>query len=89
MFFVRHASTLKSNKSLEHFVQAAAARQLWRDICKAAYTTPPTTRNELIAYARSEFDRRKNESDILKIRYYISTGTREFQTIAKNMGISL
>lgn len=75
--------------ALIQFVQSAAARQLWRDICKAAYTTPPTTRNELIAYARTEFDRRKNESDILKIRYYISTGTKEFQSIAKNMGISI
>jgi hypothetical protein len=63
--------------SLEHFIQRQRSLHLYRDILRRVYSIPPSgkqKRDELIAYARGEFDRHRNVNDIGQIRYLISTG---------------
>jgi len=39
---------------------------------------PEHSRKELSSHIRSEFDRRRNEKNLEKIKYYLSQGRREF-----------
>ncbi|KAJ5891682.1 complex 1 protein-domain-containing protein [Penicillium subrubescens] len=70
--------------SLDHFIQRQRVLSLWREIMRALYKAPPSpTRDELRAYARHEFERNRDVSDLSHIRYLISTGKSEFETMKR------
>ena len=69
--------------SLEHFVQRKRVLSLWRDMVRSIYKIPRDKRAEPLAYAKGEFERHKNVTDITQIRYLISTGKTEFDTMER------
>jgi hypothetical protein len=68
----------KPTLSLEHFLQRQRAISLWRSIVRALYKIPKAHRDEPMQYARHEFARHKNVTDLTQIRYLISTGKTDF-----------
>lgn len=74
----------KATLSLEHFLVRQRVLSLWREVARALYKIPPSsTRTELRAYARGEFERNRNVQDVAQIRYLISTGKTEFETMER------
>ncbi|BDD58591.1 hypothetical protein MPDQ_007145 [Monascus purpureus] len=74
----------KPTVSLEQFIQRQRVLGLWREIMRALYKVPPSsTRDELRSYARHEFERNRNVTDLHHIRYLISTGKTEFDTMKR------
>lgn len=77
----RHTSRLPSTKlSLEHFLIRQRVISLYRTIIRALQALPRDSRQraELTVYAKGEFERHKEVSDVGKIRYLVSTGKTEF-----------
>ncbi|KAJ9216510.1 hypothetical protein DTO166G4_1726 [Paecilomyces variotii] len=69
---------------LEHFLQRQRVLSLWREIVRALNQVPKSpTRDELRAYARQEFERNRNVEDLSHIRYLVSTGKAEFDTMKR------
>ncbi|KAK2766679.1 hypothetical protein FQN54_005992 [Arachnomyces sp. PD_36] len=69
---------------LDHFIQQQRALGLWREIVRAINKIPKSgTRDELIHYARHEFERNRDVTDLTQIRYLISTGKTEFDTMRR------
>ncbi|CAG7918133.1 unnamed protein product [Penicillium olsonii] len=70
-------STLKKPAvSLDHFIQRQRVLSFWREIVRALIKVPPSsTRTELRNYARSEFERHRELTDL--------TGKSEFQTMKR------
>lgn len=73
----------KSPLSLEHFLQRQRVLTLWRMVLRSIYRIPKVNRAEALAYARSEFERNRNVTDIGQIRYLISTGKTEFDSMER------
>src|SRR2546421_2117158 len=69
----------KPTLSLEHFVQRQRVLSLWRSIVRTLYKIPKAHRGEPMRYARNEFERQKNVTDLTQIRYLVSTGKAEFE----------
>ncbi|TKA70799.1 hypothetical protein B0A55_06908 [Friedmanniomyces simplex] len=70
--------------TLEHFVQRGRALALWRDIVRAIHKVPPSsTREEMRTFARGEFERNKLVHDLGHIRYLISTGKTQFDSMRR------
>ncbi|KAJ5532357.1 hypothetical protein N7504_009420 [Penicillium tannophilum] len=70
--------------SLDHFIQRQRVLALWREIVRALNKIPPsTTRSELHSYARQEFERHRDVKDVPHIRYLLSTGKAEFDTMRR------
>ena len=69
--------------SLEHFIQQQRVLSLWRTILRNLFRIPKGNRNESIAYAKKEFERNKHVTDISQIRYLVSTGKTEFESMAR------
>jgi hypothetical protein len=65
--------------SLEHFLQRQRVISLWRSIVRALYRIPKPHRDDPMQYARNEFERHKNVTDVTQIRYLVSTGKTEFE----------
>ncbi|KAB2579945.1 LYR motif-containing protein 2 [Lasiodiplodia theobromae] len=69
---------------LDHFIQRQRVISLWRDIIRALNKIPPSsTRHELHQYARAEFERNRDVTDLAHIRYLISTGKTEFDSMKR------
>ncbi|KAJ5389577.1 uncharacterized protein N7496_000645 [Penicillium cataractarum] len=52
--------------SLDHFIQRQRVLSLWREIVRALHKAPPSpTRDELRSYARHEFERNRDVSDLV------------------------
>ncbi|PWY86089.1 hypothetical protein BO70DRAFT_395213 [Aspergillus heteromorphus CBS 117.55] len=69
---------------LDHFIQRQRVIALWREISRALNKIPnSSTRDELHNYARKEFERNRNVTDLQHIRYLISTGKAEFETMRR------
>ncbi|KAJ5764519.1 hypothetical protein N7533_003200 [Penicillium manginii] len=70
----RPASKLrKPAVSLDHFIQRQRTLTFWREIVRALHKIPPSsTRDELHSYARQEFERHREVSDLGHIRYLLS-----------------
>ncbi|CAI7616414.1 unnamed protein product [Penicillium palitans] len=74
----------KPSISLDHFIQRQRVLSLWREIVRALIKVPPSsTRTELHKYARDEFERHRGVSDVQHIRYLLSTGKSEFETMRR------
>ncbi|CAI7639865.1 unnamed protein product [Penicillium discolor] len=66
----------KPSISLDHFIQRQRVLSLWREIVRALIKVPPSsTRTELHKYARDEFERHREVSDV--------TGKSEFETMRR------
>jgi hypothetical protein len=80
-------SRLPSNKppppSLEAFIQRGRVLSLYRDILRNLFRIPKGKREEPISYAKNEFARNKHITDITQIRYLVSTGKAEFDTMTR------
>ena len=46
------------------------------------------TRTELLTHIRAEFERRRNEKSIEKIKYYLSQGKREFHQLQGTLDLT-
>jgi hypothetical protein len=46
----------------------------------------PDSRKEMLAWARSEFERHRHETDPQKIKYLVAMGTKEAQSMSKMTG---
>jgi hypothetical protein len=85
----RSASSTTTSKarppplSLEHFLLRSRVLSLYRSIARSLYTLPADKRRESLAYARGEFERNKHERDAGKIRYLISTGKGEWESMER------
>ncbi|KAE8355606.1 complex 1 protein-domain-containing protein [Aspergillus coremiiformis] len=70
--------------SLDHFLQRQRVLGLWRDIVRALHKIPNSPmREELRNYARHEFERHRKVTDLQHIRYLLSTGKSEFDTMRR------
>ncbi|KAJ5280762.1 hypothetical protein N7478_006134 [Penicillium angulare] len=70
--------------SLDHFIQRQRVLALWREIVRALHKIPPSsTRDELHSYARGEFERHREVTDVPHIRYLLSTGKSEFDMMRR------
>jgi Complex 1 protein (LYR family) len=70
----------KAPLSLDHFLQRQRVLSLWREIVRATNKIPRSnTRNEMRQYARQGFERNRNVTDLIQIRYLISTGKTELE----------
>ncbi|KAH8428624.1 LYR motif-containing protein 2 [Aspergillus melleus] len=69
---------------LDHFIQRQRVLAFWREIVRALHKIPQSsTRDELHSYARDEFERHRNVTDLQHIRYLLSTGKSEFETMKR------
>ncbi|KAF1973990.1 hypothetical protein BU23DRAFT_462800 [Bimuria novae-zelandiae CBS 107.79] len=72
----------KSPLGLDHFIQRQRALALWRDIVRStASISEPGIRQEMVQFARSEFEKHRHVTDLSHIRYLISTGKTQFDTM--------
>ncbi|OAA60572.1 complex 1 lyr protein [Niveomyces insectorum RCEF 264] len=80
-------SRLSGTLSLEHFLQRARVLALYRTIVRATRRIPdPATRAETRRFAREEFERHRNVTDLAHIRYLVSTGKTEWQNMERYIG---
>ncbi|KAL3465521.1 complex 1 protein-domain-containing protein [Aspergillus heterothallicus] len=80
----RSSKLRKPTISLDHFIQRQRVIALWREIVRALNKIPNSpTRNELRDYARQEFERHRDVTDLQHIRYLISTGKSEFDMMRR------
>lgn len=83
-FTLKPSKIKKPALSLDHFLVRQRVIHLWRDIVRAIYKIPPSPmRNEMRAYARGEFERNRNVTDLTQIRYLASTGKTEMETMQR------
>ncbi|PYI22221.1 hypothetical protein BO86DRAFT_409174 [Aspergillus japonicus CBS 114.51] len=74
----------KPTIGLDHFIQRQRVLALWREIVRALNSIPSSpTRDELRNYARNEFERHREVTDLQHIRYLLSTGKAEFETMRR------
>ncbi|AEO67830.1 uncharacterized protein THITE_2116940 [Thermothielavioides terrestris NRRL 8126] len=70
--------------TLEHFVQRARALALYRSILRSTRRiADPRTRAETRKFARGEFERNRGVTDIDHIRYLLSTGKTEWESMER------
>ncbi|KXH65998.1 complex 1 protein [Colletotrichum salicis] len=70
----------KKALSLDHFLQRSRVLSLYREIIRGTRRiADPNTRVESRRYARDEFERHRDVTDLGHIRYLISTGKTEWQ----------
>jgi hypothetical protein len=69
--------------SLEAFIQRGRVLALYREILRNLFRIPKGKRDEPISYAKNEFSRNKQVTDITHIRYLVSTGKTEFETMSR------
>ncbi|KAG0645502.1 hypothetical protein D0Z07_8731 [Hyphodiscus hymeniophilus] len=91
VFLRTYVSSAKSPRSklgntigLDHFLQRNKAIALWRNVVRGCRRiADPQTRGETLRFAREEFKRHKHVTDITHIRYLISTGKTQWDTMER------
>ncbi|KAK6349188.1 hypothetical protein TWF730_009939 [Orbilia blumenaviensis] len=69
------------------FIQRSRVLALWRDILRTVrHIEDLATREEMRSWARHEFKRNKNVQEMTQIRYLISQGRHEMETISQSIG---
>ncbi|KAH7401729.1 complex 1 protein [Phaeosphaeria sp. MPI-PUGE-AT-0046c] len=72
----------KSPVGLDHFIQRQRALALWREIVRStANITEEGARKDMRQFARAEFEQHRFVNDLGHIRYLISYGKTQFQTM--------
>ncbi|KAL2133227.1 hypothetical protein VTI74DRAFT_2692 [Chaetomium olivicolor] len=70
--------------SLEHFIQRARVLSFYRSILRSTRRiADPKTRAETRKFARDEFERHRGVTDLGHIRYLLSTGKTEWETMER------
>ncbi|CAN8100819.1 unnamed protein product [Discula destructiva] len=70
--------------SLDHFLQRARVLSFYRTIIRSTRRiSDPRTRNETRLFARQEFERHSNVQDIQHIRYLLSTGKTQWESMER------
>ncbi|OAT06133.1 hypothetical protein BDBG_02413 [Blastomyces gilchristii SLH14081] len=78
------AQTQKANHQPRAFRSTKASTELWREIVRATNRIPKSSaRDEMRSFARHEFERSKDVTDLTHIRYLISTGKTEFDAMRR------
>jgi len=73
--------------SLDHFLLRARVLSLYRTIVRGTrQIQDPTTRAETRKFARDEFEKRRDVTDIGHIRYLLSTGKTEWESMERYVG---
>ena len=71
-------------KSFDHFIQRQKALALWRAIVRAANKIKdPRQQVEIKDFARSELERNRRVDDLTHIRYLLSTGREQFESMRR------
>ncbi|KAK6508495.1 hypothetical protein TWF506_010583 [Arthrobotrys conoides] len=71
------------------WIQRSRVLALWREILRTVrHIEDPATREEMRSWARHEFKRNKNVEEMTQIRYLISQGRHEMETISQSIGYS-
>ncbi|KAK6527095.1 hypothetical protein TWF281_010287 [Arthrobotrys megalospora] len=88
--FRRYASSRSGAKlGLDRFIQRSRVLALWREILRTVrHIEDPSTREEMRSWARHEFKRNKGVQEMTQIRYLISQGRHEMETISQSIGYS-
>lgn len=70
--------------SLDQFLQRQRVLGLWRDVVRATNKIPDTTiQAEMRSFARMEFERNREITDIMMIRYLLSAGRDQFRNMSR------
>ncbi|EME89547.1 uncharacterized protein MYCFIDRAFT_125355 [Pseudocercospora fijiensis CIRAD86] len=70
--------------TLEHFLQRQRVVALWRDCVRAINKIPPSaTKDEMRHFARHEFERFRHIDDLQHIRYLLSTGKTQLDSMRR------
>ncbi|KAI2604315.1 uncharacterized protein GGS25DRAFT_507713 [Hypoxylon fragiforme] len=73
--------------SLTHFLLRSRALSLYRSIMRGTkQISDPTTRAETRKFARTEFERRRDITDTDHIRYLLSTGKTQWESMERYIG---
>lgn len=71
----RFQSRGKKPISLDHFIQRQRALALWKDIVRSTVSiSDRDMREEMLRFARAEFEKHRHVTDLGHIRYLISVG---------------
>ncbi|KAI1383995.1 complex 1 protein-domain-containing protein [Hypoxylon trugodes] len=87
-----YATSLPKNRlgttlSLDHFLLRSRALSLYRTILRSTNRiSDSTTRDETRNFARAEFERHRDVTDITHIRYLLSTGKTEWESMERYIG---
>lgn len=77
-------SRLGATLSLDHFLLRSRVLSLYRTITRATgRIKDPATRAETRKFARDEFERHRGVTDISHIRYLLSTGKTEWESMER------
>ncbi|KAI3324882.1 complex 1 LYR protein [Xylariaceae sp. AK1471] len=77
-------SRLGSTLSLEHFLQRARVLALYRTVLRGTRRiNDPATRTETRSFARAEFERHQGVTDLDHVRYLLSTGKTEWESMER------
>ncbi|KAK4186285.1 hypothetical protein QBC35DRAFT_501621 [Podospora australis] len=80
----RPSSKLGATLSLEHFVQRSRVLSFYRAILRSTRRiSDPTTKADTLRHVRQEFERNKNVTDLGHIRYLLSTGKTEWESMER------
>ncbi|KAI1298212.1 complex 1 LYR protein [Xylaria venustula] len=78
---------LRPTLSLEHFLQRARVLALYRTVLRGTrHIDDPVTRSETRGFARAEFERHRDVTDLGHIRYLLSTGKTEWESMERYIG---
>ncbi|KAK3904710.1 hypothetical protein C8A05DRAFT_13441 [Staphylotrichum tortipilum] len=77
-------SRLGKALSLDHFIQRTRALSFYRHILRSTRRiADPKTRAETRKFARDEFERHRGVTDLGHIRYLLSTGKTEWESMER------
>jgi hypothetical protein len=77
-------SRLGATLSLDHFLQRARVLSLYRTILRGIRRIgDPMTQAETRRFAREEFERHRGVTDLTHIRYLLSTGKTEWESMER------
>ena len=77
-------SRRKPPLTLDQFLQRQRVLGLWREIVRATnHISSEDIRKEMKMFAREEFERYRNVEDATKIRYLVSTGKEQLQSMRR------
>ncbi|KAK9333747.1 hypothetical protein V1520DRAFT_331622 [Lipomyces starkeyi] len=72
--------------TLAHFMQASAARQLWRKTLRTINALgEPDLKKNMRMWAREEFERHKHERDLGQIKFFIAEGKKQLEVMTETL----
>ncbi|KAL1920875.1 uncharacterized protein VTP21DRAFT_11510 [Calcarisporiella thermophila] len=74
--------------TLQHFILRAQALSMYRTILRTLRHIDKRNANELREWARHDFERTRNETDIEKIKYYLSLGNTEITNFKRSLALA-